>query len=119
MANHKTLKAWVEAKSVSRGVLRASRHHWKPWAQAAFAQLQRASLSVQLNIAEGWTFGRSATRKRHLEIAYGSAMETADLIELMAEEKILEGKVAGYLKIHSANSIRLLVGLLKQVRPVS
>lgn len=119
MANHKTLKAWIEAKSDSRAVLRASRDQWQPWAQATYAQLQRSSLSVQLNIPEGWSFGPSPTRNRHLEIAFGSAMETADLIELMVEEEILRGDVAGDLKLHSANSVKLLVGLLKQVRPMS
>jgi four helix bundle protein len=45
-----------------------------------FAQLQRASLSVQLNLAEGWTFNRTPTWARHLGIAYGSAVEAATLL---------------------------------------
>ncbi len=35
----------------------AARSHWKPHASALFDQLQRAALSVQCNIAEGYALG--------------------------------------------------------------
>src|SRR5882672_2632178 len=85
MKDHRTLDAWKEAHAVALGVTLASRDHWKPWASAIFSQANRAALSVQLNITEGWTFSRSPTATRHLAIAYGSAKETADLLHLMAE----------------------------------
>jgi len=47
-------------------------------ASALFAQLQRASLSVELNIAEGYSFGPSRTYTRHFGVAYGSAVEGGD-----------------------------------------
>jgi four helix bundle protein len=78
-----------------------------------------ASLSVQLNIAEGWTFSRSATATRHLSIAYGSAVETGELISLMSEIGILPAEVGSELQARSSRSQRLLVGLLKKRRPLS
>jgi four helix bundle protein len=78
MYDHKSLEAWREARSVSLAVLGIAQKHWKPWAAALVSQLQRASLSVQLNIAEGWTYNRSPTYRRHLGIAFGSAVETAE-----------------------------------------
>ena len=51
----------------------------------AFEQVGRAALSVQLNIAEGYSFGRSASFTNHLRIAYGSAVETADLLEFLRD----------------------------------
>ena len=56
---------------------------WRPQARAAFDQLQRAALSVQLNIAEG--YARKAPKQFlfHLQVAYGSAVETTELIELL------------------------------------
>ena len=119
MADHRTLKAWTEARTVVLGVLRVSQDSWKPWAGAIFAQLQRASLSVQLNIAEGWSFGSSPNCARHLGIASGSAVETADLIELMIEAQLLPGEIGKDLREHSIQSQRLLVGLLKKRRPLS
>ena len=119
MADHKTLKAWIEARAVSRGVLFASKHHWHPWAAAPFDQLQRASLSVQLNIAEGWSFGPSPTRNRHLEIAYGSAREAHEVIELMRDTGVLPAEMGAELWRHSDLTIKLLVGLLRRIRPRS
>ena len=51
-------------------------------------QLQRASLSVQLNIAEGFAYGDSATYTRFLGIAYGSAVEALELLEPAAGAEI-------------------------------
>jgi four helix bundle protein len=117
MATHKTLKAWVEAREVVCGVLRASRDHWRPWAAAPFDQLQRASLSVQLNIAEGWSFGPSPTRDRHLEIAFGSAREALEVIELMQDCQVLPAEMGAELWKHSDLTNKLLVGLLRRTRP--
>src|SRR5689334_3627424 len=80
-----SLVAWQQANAVVRLVFRATRYHWKPWAATLFAQLQRSSLSVQLNITEGYGRGLSGPFRNHLEIAYGSAQETADLLRLLAD----------------------------------
>jgi len=119
MPDHKSLEAWQEARAVVIGVLEVSRDHWQPWAGAMFGQLQRSSLSVQLNIAEGWSFSQTPTCARHLGIAYGSAIETADLIELLIDTGIVPLKQGSDLVSHSLRCRRLLVGLLKRRRPLS
>jgi len=111
MYDHTSLEAWKEARAVSLGVLGAARVHWKPWAWALFGQLQRASLSVQLNIAEGWTFNRTPTYTRHLDIAFGSAVETAELLELALEARAIDSKTAGMLLERCRRCQRLLIGL--------
>ena len=98
--------------------IRASRNHWRPWAGAIFHQLQRASLSVQLNIAEGSTFGPSPTYRRHLGIAYGSAIETSELIGVIVDEQLIPAEAAVELLDHSEKSRILLLGLLKRHRPM-
>ena len=87
--HHRSLKAWIEAKEVSKSAYRAARHHWTPDAAAMFAQLQRSALSIQLNIAEGFALADLGRFGNHLAVAYGSAVETGDLLELMLEEGIL------------------------------
>jgi four helix bundle protein len=82
MRDHTSLRAWQEAHAVSIGVIRLAKEFWKPYAAGLFTQLQRASLSVQLNVAEGYTFGNSPSFTRHLGIAYGSAVETGELLQL-------------------------------------
>jgi four helix bundle protein len=99
--------------------LRASRQHWKPWASALHFQRQRASLSVSLNIAEGYSFGPSPTYTRHLAIAYGSAVETVELLDLAAAEGVLPEGDAQALLHHAHASQALLLGLRKRHRPIS
>lgn len=97
-------------------VIGLSRIHWKPYASALFAQLQRASLSTQLNIAEGYTFGNSPSFTRHLGIAYGSAVETGELLELGLDADILPMESASVALNGVRNVQQLLMGLLKKRR---
>jgi four helix bundle protein len=117
MYDHTSLEAWKEARAVSLGVLQAARAHWKPWASALFGQLQRASLSVQLNIAEGWTFNKTPTYSRHLGIAFGSAVETGELLQLALDARAIPADVGRCLLESCQRSQRLLIGLLKRHRP--
>ena len=89
MTPHRSLAAWQTARDVVAIVLRASRQSWKPYLSAAFSQLQRSSLSVQLNIAAGYAYGPGQRCRYFLRIAYASAVETEDLLELLSTEKVL------------------------------
>ena len=72
---------------------------------------------MQLNIAEGYALGSRAAFRRHLSIAYGSAVETGDLLELLIEKQL--GPVAQAQRllalIHRTQG--LLLGLLERYRP--
>jgi four helix bundle protein len=114
MQSHKSLIAWKEAKAVTIGVLRMSRTSWKPQFAAIFGQLQRSSVSVQLNIAEGYGFGPSPRMRNHLRIAYASAVETADLLELLAESDLFEAEKANALLARCMRTQKLLTGLLRR-----
>jgi four helix bundle protein len=116
MRDHRSLRAWREARAASIGVIRLARDAWRPYTAALYAQLQRASLSVELNIAEGYTFGNSPTFTKHLGIAYGSAVETVELLQLGIEAGVLP-RTAAQETLARADSARiLLLGLLKRRR---
>jgi four helix bundle protein len=117
-SSHRTLKAWIEAKEVSRAAYRASRDHWKPPASAVFSQLQRSALSIQLNIAEGFALADLGRFGNHLAIAYGSAVETEDIFELAMEEAILPEQLVQDIIPRCQRCERLLIGLLKRYRPI-
>ena len=108
--------AWQQAHAVSVEVIRLSKSSWKPYAAALFGQLQRSSLSVQLNIAEGYTFGDSPTFTRHLGIAYGSAVETGELLRLAVEAEVKEEKLLKPLLQRTQETEHILLGLLKRRR---
>ncbi|MFL5513649.1 MAG: four helix bundle protein [Gemmatimonadales bacterium] len=116
MRDHRSLEAWKEARAVVLGTLQLARNNWKPYAAALFSQLQRASLSVQLNIAEGYAYADSPSFTRHLAIAYGSAVETGELLEVALDAEVVAAEVVRQLLSRNQRSQRLLLGLLKSRR---
>jgi len=117
MRDHKTLLAWQEAHEVARAALRSCRTRWKPHAAALLGQLQRASLSVQLNIAEGYALRSRRRFHYHLQVAYGSAVETAELVELAIEEGILPDSEGQAILARCRRTQSLLLGLVRRYRP--
>jgi four helix bundle protein len=114
MITHESLVAWQEAEAVSLAVLEISRNYWKPFARAVFDQLQRASVSVQTNIAEGYAYSNSPTLRNHLRISYGSAIESGDLLLLLSKADIVPGdRIQPVLK-RCQRSQRLILGLMKR-----
>src|ERR1043166_7850218 len=116
--HHRSLVAWAEAKEVSRAAFRAARAHWSPPASALFAQLQRSSLSIQLNIAEGFALADRGRFGNHLAVAYGSAVETEELLEFALEEGVIPKDIVEAALAHCRRCERLLLGLLKRYRPL-
>jgi four helix bundle protein len=114
MRDHKSLKAWQEARVVALGVVEISRDHWRPWASVLFAQVQRSALSVQLNISEGYAYGDSPTFTHFLQIAYGSALETGDALDGLVDSGALTPDIAAPLQRANLASRMLLLGLLKR-----
>ena len=100
MRNHKSLLAWQEAHAV---------------VVAVFPGIRRA-LSVQLNIAEGYALRTTKRFRNHLDIAYGSAVETAELLELSTELHLLPDDLTASALQRCHQCQRLLRGLIKHVR---
>jgi four helix bundle protein len=97
-------------------VIGAARLNRNYWAQPTLAQLQRAALSVQLNIAEGYAGRQRRSFAYHLNVAYASAVETSELLELCREEAILPPAVTTALLRDCRECQRTLLGLLHRRR---
>ncbi len=116
MLSHKTLLAWQRARSLVLLVAKMQRSHWKPWTKAFWDQLQRASLSVQINIAEGYS-GLSHRRWTYfLSIAHGSAVESLELAELLHDLEAIPSSDSAQMIALARESVRLTLGLLKRAR---
>src|SRR5512139_852156 len=89
MFDHTRLRVWQQARRTSLDCLTLARDHWQPRARALFDQLLRASLSVQLNIAEGYAVAAKGRKLNLWTTAYGSAIETVDCLELLTEGGIV------------------------------
>lgn len=116
MRSHKSLLAWQRAHSVVLAVLGCCRNRWRPYASSVFDQLQRASLSVQLNIAEGYALRSPARFRNHLTIAYGSAVETQELVELLLEAGLVPADIGDPMRSTIGEAQALILGLLKRYR---
>jgi four helix bundle protein len=112
MRNHKSLLAWQEANAIVTAVMHATRGLRHP----CIDQLQRAALSVQLNIAEGYALRSSRRFRNHLDIAYASAVETAELLELTSDLNLVPADSLGAAAQRCHRCQALLLGLIKKLR---
>jgi four helix bundle protein len=85
MRSHQDLVAWQVARENALAIYRFADKHWTPSRAAVFDQIRRASLSVQLNIAEGYASGIGPRCRFHLRVAHGSAVETTELLRFLQE----------------------------------
>jgi four helix bundle protein len=81
---------------------------------AAKDQLDRASTSLPLNIAEGNGKFSHADRSRFLEIARGSALECAACLDVLAVRKLIATERIVPAKEQLVRVINMLMGMLKR-----
>src|SRR3954463_1590940 len=81
---------------------------------AAKDQLDRASTSIPLNIAEGNGKFSVKDRARFLEMARGSALECAAALDVLVARKLATAEQVADAKGQLAAIVRMMIGLLKR-----
>jgi four helix bundle protein len=81
---------------------------------AAKDQLDRASTSLPLNIAEGNGKFSDADRSRFLEIARGSALECAACLDVLVARKLIRSEQIVPAKEQLVRIVKMLMGMLKR-----
>ena len=81
---------------------------------AAKEQLDRASTSIPLNIAEGNGKFSAKDRSRFFEVARGSALECAACLDVLFARKLATEEHALPGKERLARIVQMLVGLLRK-----
>jgi four helix bundle protein len=76
-------------------------------------QLDRASTSIPLNLAEGNGKFTSLDRCRFFDIARGSALECAAALDVMAAKRLCELALVAAGKERLRGVVSMLVGLIK------
>lgn len=71
---------------------------------------------MQLNIAEGYALMTPRRIRNHLEIAYGSAVETKELLEILTDNDLLPGDLGREAIQSRSRSQGLILGLIKRYR---
>lgn len=93
MGTYRELRAWQAANAAALAIHRFADRHWSTPRAAVFDQLRRASLSVPLNIIEGYAHGPCSRCRFHFGIANASAAETLGLLEFMREMGMETGEL--------------------------
>jgi four helix bundle protein len=81
---------------------------------AAKDQLDRASTSIPLNIAEGNGKFSAKDRARFLEIARGSALECAAALDVLVARKLASVEQVENAKENLVRIVQMLMGMLRR-----
>jgi four helix bundle protein len=81
---------------------------------AAKDQLDRASTSIPLNIAEGNGKFSAKDRARFFEVARGSALECAACLDVLLARKLASEEQVVTAKERLARIVQMLIGLLRK-----
>jgi len=84
-----------------------------PKRMAAHDQIDRASTSIPLNIAEGNGKFTGKDRCRFFDIARGSALECAAALDVLSRRRIIQNAEANNGKAILKEIVSMLVGLIK------
>jgi len=85
-----------------------------PSKTSARDQLDRASTSIPLNIAEGNGKFSARDRARFLEIARGSALECAACLDVLVARKLATPEQIDSAKENLARIVQMLMGMLRR-----
>jgi four helix bundle protein len=117
MRDHTTLLVWRLARDQSRELYHFSTVRWTPPLGFIFDQLRRASLSVRLNLVEGYAWRPTPKWRQHLRIALGSAMETSECVRFLVEVGAMSDRDGVHFLEKSRRVERLLYGLIRERKP--
>jgi four helix bundle protein len=115
MGNFKKLIVWVKAKELAVRIYNLTKI---PSFSRDFGlkdQIQRASVSISANIAEGDELGTEKQSIRHFYIAKGSSAELQTLLIIANEIGYIENKLTDEL-LNEANVISIMLSKIIKVR---
>jgi four helix bundle protein len=78
-------------------------------------QLQRASLSIMLNIAEGSSRFSKADRKNFFVIARGSAFECVAIFDFLKDENLITSELQGVFYQKAEELSKMLFAMIKNL----
>ena len=116
MQAFENLRVWQDAHALTLDIYRATRAFPRDEQYGLTSQMRRSAASVPANLAEGTARGSDADFARFVQIASGSAAETAYHLRLASDLAYLEESHAGELAEQTAAVRRQLAGLLRTLR---
>lgn len=111
MFDHEKLRVYQEALAFASWVETVLERAKK--SNPVHDQLDRATTSILLNIAEGNGRHTAPDRCRFFDMARGSVLESAACLDLLAIKNVIEQKESANGKVMLEKIISMLVGLIR------
>lgn len=113
---YKDLLVWQKAVAVVTSIYTLTKSFPQEEKFGIISQLNRASVSIPSNIAEGW--GRESTKSylQFLKIARGSLMETETLLEISKNLKLITDIDFTAISNDLEEVSKMLQGLIKSIQ---
>ena len=87
------LQVWQRSRTLYQFIFEISKKFPLDERFGATQQIRRAALSITCNLAEGSSRHKSADKARFTEIAYGSLMETLNILVVSVDIGFIQGQV--------------------------
>lgn len=116
LATFRDLNAWQAARELFLGVYSATKSFPREEICGIVSQMNRSSMSVASNIAEG--FGREtiADKAHFYVMARGSLTELQNQLILCQDVGLLSNERANHLEQQATKCHKLIVGLVKSIK---
>ena len=111
--NFRDLDVWKKEIKIVREVYRITDTFPKQELYGLVSQMQRSSVSIPSNIAEG--FNHNKEFKQFLYVALGSCAELETLVEVATELKYIDERKKSYILENLDHESRMLSNLIKKV----
>jgi four helix bundle protein len=119
MRDHRKLRAFELADALVLAIYTATKSFPKEELFGLTSQMRRGALSIASNIVEGCARSSQADYVRFLDLALGSAREVEYQLSVAHRLGYLPDDVATDLSRQADETARVLVGLIRSLRPVS
>jgi four helix bundle protein len=114
-SNYRQLQVWQNGMEIVRRVYRLTRTFPREEAFGLSSQLQRASVSIPANIAEGHTRGTTREFVRYVVVAHGSLAELETLLAVAEDLRYVDAATIGGLTELCDTTGRMLGGLRRKL----
>ncbi len=113
--NFRDLDVWQKGIEIVKDVYQNTGNFPKQELYGLASQMQRSSVSIPSNIAEGFNRFHNKEYKRFLYTALGSCAELETQIEIAAELKYMDEKQKAFLLEKLDHESRMLTNLIKKL----
>jgi four helix bundle protein len=118
--NYKELIVWQKAHALALNTIKVTENPNRSYAvDMIMKQLLRAVTSIGANIAEGYGRHEGKEYTRFLQIAYGSANETDNWLNVLKDSGLMKPVIASGLMENNQEILKMLGTIIRKMKEKS